>query len=320
MGVSALKATSKKNKSRGISLHIGVNKLNPECYPYIDEDTGEKLEWDGKLNACETDARDMQNIADSQGFESTILLTKKATTKNVIKEMRRIAKELSAGDSFLLTYSGHGGTVRDRNRDEKDTSDETWCLYDRQFIDDELFALYTEFKAGVQILVLSDSCHSGTVTRGGPPKRKEPTSTESQIGIAKPVYRMMPRETSSAIYRARRDFYDEIQKATKRPDPKDIKASIRLISACQDDELAAEEEYNGKFTDVLMRIWDDGKFEGNCKQFHAAIRKYIENEHATAVEVAKKAQIEEPSLQRPNYCAEGPKKDKTMDKRRPFSI
>ena len=44
-------------------------------------------------------------------------------------------------------------------------------LNDRQLLDDELYALWGYFQAGVRILVLSDSCHSGTVTRvfpGGP--------------------------------------------------------------------------------------------------------------------------------------------------------
>ena len=57
----------------------------------------------------------------------------------------------------MLSYSGHGGQLPDLNDDEPDQEDETWCLYDGQVVDDELSELYSHFKQGVRILVLSDS-------------------------------------------------------------------------------------------------------------------------------------------------------------------
>ncbi len=54
----------------------------------------------------------------------------------------------------------------DRNGEgEEDRSDETWVAFDRQIVDDELYALWGKFAPGVRILVLSDSCHSGTANR-----------------------------------------------------------------------------------------------------------------------------------------------------------
>jgi hypothetical protein len=41
----------------------------------------------------------------------------------------------------LLTYSGHGSQIPDVSQDEVDHYDETWCLYDGQLLDDELFSL-----------------------------------------------------------------------------------------------------------------------------------------------------------------------------------
>jgi hypothetical protein len=55
--------------SRGLSLHIGINHVDPGHY------NG----WDGALRACEFDARDMEAIANERGFESTVLLTKQGT-------------------------------------------------------------------------------------------------------------------------------------------------------------------------------------------------------------------------------------------------
>lgn len=137
------------------SIHIGLNQLDPDAY------NG----WDGALSGCINDARDMQAIADSLGYQSMLLTDSEATSWRVISEIGQASTDLSAGDILFLSYSGHGGQVDDVNGDEKDALDETWCLWDRQLIDDELYALWGQFEPGVRIVMLSDSCHSGTVAR-----------------------------------------------------------------------------------------------------------------------------------------------------------
>src|SRR4051812_36099287 len=142
-------------KAKGLSLHIGLNGVSAAAY------SG----WDGPLAACEFDANDMAVIARATGMRATVLLTKKATRDARLRAMRGAAKELAGGGFFFLTYSGHGGQLPDVTGEEEDKKDETWCLYDGQLIDDELYFELSRFSAGVRILVLSDSCHSGTVTR-----------------------------------------------------------------------------------------------------------------------------------------------------------
>src|SRR6185503_10044779 len=140
--------------ARGKSIHIGVNQLDPAHYGF-----------DGKLRACENDAKSMRTIASSLGYESTLLLTDEATSTNVMKALSTAAEDLNAGDILLLTYAGHGSQVPDVNGDEDDRLDETWCLYDRMLLDDELYRLWSQFKSGVRIVMVSDSCHSGTMAR-----------------------------------------------------------------------------------------------------------------------------------------------------------
>ena len=60
--------------AKGISLHIGLNAVDPMHYDG----------WDGTLNACEFDANDMQALAKKNGFTATPLLTKAATSTAVI--------------------------------------------------------------------------------------------------------------------------------------------------------------------------------------------------------------------------------------------
>lgn len=142
-------------KARGRSVHIGLNVVDNDAYGVAVP----------PLRGCENDARAMQALAEAQGFSTTLLRNEQGTAENVIGAIRDAAEDLTTGDFFLLTYAGHGSQVPDIAGDEADGMDETWVLYDRQLIDDELYALWGEFPPGVRILVVSDSCHSGTVAR-----------------------------------------------------------------------------------------------------------------------------------------------------------
>ncbi len=149
------KSAVASNRPRAASLHIGLDSVSPAAY----------AGWSGALAACEFDANDMAALARSRGMVPLVLLTKKATRAAVLAGLRRAASTLKGGDFFFLSFSGHGGQIPDPSGDEADKLDETWCLFDGQLIDDELYVELARFAAGVRVLVLSDSCHSGTVTR-----------------------------------------------------------------------------------------------------------------------------------------------------------
>ena len=178
----------------GASLHIGLNAVDPKQY------SG----WDGQLTACEFDANDMQALAKTQGFTKvTKRLTKKATRNRVLADIKAAASKLKRNDIFFLTYSGHGGQVPNTGNDlEPDGFDETWCLYDGELIDDELYAALKQFVKGVRIFVLSDSCHSGTVLRA---------IHFSALGVTPVRPRMMPRDVALRVYMDHQKFYDKIQ-------------------------------------------------------------------------------------------------------------
>jgi hypothetical protein len=252
--------------AKGISVHAGLNAVDPGHYQG----------WDGVLRACEADATDMADIARSKGYSSTMFLTRQATRSAIISAIEQAANDLDQGDIFFLTYSGHGGQVPDVSGDEPDLQDETWCLYDGQLIDDELSELWAKFKKGVRVLVLSDSCHSGSVTRAiydGLVASGAATQPVSSVeGHEAPVYRAMPDEAAFRTYRANRAFYDGIAKALPST-PSSIQASVRLISGCQDNQLSMDGLFNGKFTGTLMRVWNNGRFKQDYQRFHRAIVK-----------------------------------------------
>jgi metacaspase-1 len=248
--------------AKGISIHIGLNTVDPAHY------NG----WDGQLQACEYDAKDMQAIAEGKGFESTIMLSKEASAETVSEAIRRAAGDLDTGDLLFLTYSGHGGEVPDTNSDEKaDATDETWVLYDRQLVDDELFSLWAEFDPGVRIFVLSDSCHSGTVTRDLFDALVPQIVEKGMVDTPEPRTKDLPRDVQDATYRANEDLYRQIQSSNKSGGEVDVSASVILISGCQDNQLSLDGDRNGLFTQTLLGVWDEGKWEGGHRRFWKAI-------------------------------------------------
>ncbi|MEU3633303.1 caspase family protein [Streptomyces fradiae] len=247
----------------GLSLHIGLNTVDPDRYDG----------WNGHLVACENDARDLSVLASDAGYSGTVLLTEEATVDGVTAALRAAAARLRDGDAFLLTYSGHGGQVPDETEggDEPDALDETLVLYDRQFLDDELNRELARFAEGVRVLVLLDCCHSGTGIEVRdlltPHALREQFGTEDREQI-ETVSRLMPVARQGAIYRRDRDFFQELQREM-RADGR--RADALLISACQDNQLAADGRVNGLFTGTLLRVWDKGAFSGGHRAFHRAI-------------------------------------------------
>lgn len=255
--------------SKGSALIIGLNSVDPKHY----------FGWSGDLNACEADADDMAEIAKSKGFKVTSLLTKEANRDNVIRILEENIQSLQAGDIFMISYSGHGGQVPDKNGDEvdvvgssSDIEDETWCLYDGQLIDDEINSYLGKFRKGVRIIVFSDSCHSGTVTKVAN-FRNTLNLINSNVDNQNNKYKFMPGSIALRTYRSNREFYDKILNKIEKKEAKgdSVKASVILISGCQDNQLSLDGTFNGQFTGQLLTIWQNGLFNENYRQFHRKI-------------------------------------------------
>ncbi|MEB8346905.1 caspase family protein [Flavobacteriaceae bacterium KMM 6898] len=268
--------------AKGISLHIGLNYVDPNHY------SG----WDGKLNACEYDANDMFLISKSQGFQSAKLIRNEATRNRVISAIKNAASNLIANDFFVISYSGHGGQIPDINGDEDDGMDETWCLFDGELVDDEISQLWSLFSKGVRVLVFSDSCHSGTAVKVA----KRSILWENELSP-----KFMPSEIAASTYFSNKDFYENILKNVKEVKSQNIEASIKLISGCQDNQYSYDGPFNGQFTSALKRIWNGGKFSGDYFSFHKQIMNLL------------------PDYQTPNHFNIG-QLNHSFDNQKPFSI
>ena len=282
-------------KPKGSSLHIGLNRVDPTHY----------VGWKGELVACENDARDMETIAKGQGFATQSLLTKAATSTALLDAIEKAAKGLVEDDFFLLTYSGHGGQINDVNNDEPDGLDETWVLYDRELVDDELHEMWSRFRPGVRVFVLSDSCHSGTMTKSmflnpAPFLPHLETRVRASTGPnLRPKF--LPPDVQSKIYKERATLYDAIRQKTPRREKVNVECGVILISACQDNQVAMDGTKNGLFTETLLKVWDKGGFTGGCHHFRGEIAGFM------------------PPTQSPKYTIVG-HRERAFEHQRPFTI
>ena len=138
----------------------------------------------------------------TQGFEQrniTQLLDQEATVENTFKQLTQFIEKLQQGDIVYIHYSGHGQQVSDidpskhshykhiphLHADEEDGYDEALALYDapvhfypgydfsKHLIDDQIEYFQTlilsKIEKSGQLIMVFDSCHSGTVTRGSEP-------------------------------------------------------------------------------------------------------------------------------------------------------
>ncbi|SHG20663.1 Caspase domain-containing protein [Flavobacterium fluvii] len=128
----------------------------------------------------------------------TVLTDANADKKGILEALTKLQSKIVKGDIIMIHYSGHGQQIFDDNGDEIDGKDEAIVPYDayarysdnykgeNHFRDDEIGNVITSFrnklgKSG-QLLMLLDSCHSGSATRGTGEKTRGGEPTFAPVG------------------------------------------------------------------------------------------------------------------------------------------
>lgn len=132
------------------ALCVGINN-----YPGFTND----------LKGCVNDANDWGVMLEHAGFAVDKVLDSDATKNTILNKLDELISNAVADDDIVFTYSGHGTSVTDKSGDEIDGYDEALVAYDATILDDELRAILQKTQSGVHIVVIADSCFSGTVTR-----------------------------------------------------------------------------------------------------------------------------------------------------------
>ncbi|NOT36423.1 MAG: caspase family protein [Saprospiraceae bacterium] len=217
-------------------LQIALNYVNPKNY------SG----WEGKLEGCLHDASKMFDMLISlqkiEIVDFCELTNEQATVANFTDLLKRFLT-LTSAEKLIITYSGHGGQVKDRNKDETDGLDETFCLYDGQVIDDDIYKMINAYGSiNKEVILFVDSCHSGTISRAE--RLGFLTLTQVDKDLNKKI---CPRDIS-LLSRSHSIF------KKSRISQKDNKIPLICFSACQEYQYSYDTPNGGLFTKALCEV------------------------------------------------------------------
>lgn len=222
------------------ALCIGVND-----YPGTESD----------LHGCVNDANDWMAALEARGFECAILLDSGATGQEIRNRLKRLAKDSASGDVIVITFSGHGSFVPDMDGDELDGYDECWCPHDvvenGPITDDDLHTIFSKRDDNARWIVISDSCHSGTVARFSR------INTPATTAMADAPQRLVRFLAPDAFMKEEADELPTALATTRvNASPPGRKDSL-LMSGCKDSEYSYDAWFegraNGAFTFVALR-------------------------------------------------------------------
>jgi hypothetical protein len=219
------------------ALCIGINN-----YPGTSND----------LLGCVNDANDWSELLTGLGFETSLMLDTQATRQNVKNGLGSLIASAGENDVIVFTYSGHGTQVIDLNSDEGDTYDEAIYVYDGTVLDDDLRSIIDKMDTKATLVVISDSCFSGTVTRIVPEHTKP---------------RFMPNKDITPGRVVRQHF---LLPEANMPE--------LLVSGCSDSEYSYDAEidgrYNGAMTAMALKVIRQDP-QATYAEFHTGLRTLL---------------------------------------------
>lgn len=235
-----------------LALCIGIND-----YPGTDSD----------LSGCVNDAQDWTATLKGRGFSVSQLIDRQATRKAMMAGIKQLVAAGKSGDTLVITYSGHGTWQADESGDEPDGRDEALCPHDIDsegpLLDDDIHDLFLQRTPGVRIVLISDSCHSGSVTRGD----------ESDLDPGQPRARFLPPQAW---------MKGELPADTPAQPRRLLSGFLQiggdlLLSGCTDTQYSWDTSFqgrpNGAFTYYALKT-----LQNNPKSYSAwfkAIRDYL---------------------------------------------
>lgn len=217
------------------ALCVGINN-----YPGTSND----------LKGCVNDANDWSDLLQEYGFTVEKLLDSQGTRANILNKLGALVNAAGADEVIVFTYSGHGTSVYDTDGDEGDGYDEALYVYDGVLKDDELREIISGMDPDASLIVVSDSCYSGTVTRvlsEGTPRYIAP---EKVLGGGVNQRVLYPESGMKEI----------------------------LVSGCSDSEYSYDAYINGRYNGAMSRYAIDtikANKTATYEEFYSALRSLL---------------------------------------------
>jgi len=185
------------------------------------------------LNGCINDQNDL--IEKLPGWSVTAFKDHEVTRSNFRNTIKNYIVGMRSGDILMIQYSGHGTRVADRSGDETDGYDEAIFLTDGSFTDDQFNELMLLIPEGAIVIVVLDSCFSGTATRNKGTYFKKKFVPSEDL----PNWECAPKIV------------------------KDAPLNHIVFSGCKSDQTSADSmidgRYNGAFSYFWLRTMDVNK-------------------------------------------------------------
>jgi len=147
------------------ALIIGINDYDDSTFQF-EGVTGRFP----KLHYCVADAEAWKDLLAPHYSHVKLLLDQDATYAKIKDAFTNWLAESAPDATVVIFYSGHGYHQRDRNGDEEDGQDEAWVpvnfAKERKLVIDDEISSWIRALPARRVVLISDSCHSGTLERG----------------------------------------------------------------------------------------------------------------------------------------------------------
>jgi len=261
--------TTEGKKMRKKALFVGINYVGTQ----------------NQLNGCINDVilvnqivRDFFGFGKDDSTNVRMLTEESATTANIKERLKWLVDGAQSGDVLLLDYSMHGVQMACPNYEEHkeaDGLDECICPIDFDWRnnvirDNDMIEIFKNLPAGVNLTVISDSCHSGDLLREVVNPMIQPSASPNKArtmpippDIRNRAYGMQNRQTMREI----RNINNE-------------QVGI-LISGCKSTQTSADAwiqkvgKYHGALTYYLTEILKENKYNITYADLVAQINKRL---------------------------------------------
>lgn len=253
------------------------------------------------LAGCINDTIHVRKLLLDKGWQHSNIAAfcdARATRLNQFKALNRLTKVALPGDNVFLQWSCHGSQVPSNDPNEPDGLDEVLCSYDYpslwdspdcadaaacqmllgeppkpEICDKDIAVFLREFKTGVNVTMLVDACHSGSIDRG---VRAPGAKANHPRFIAPPPELFFDRALIRGAVPVRRFGVKPAARSVS-----DITVSTQshvLLSGCRDNQTSADATEDGiaqgAMTWAFLRALNEMP-KGTWIQIHALVLQIL---------------------------------------------